>query len=278
MDTTVTIEVTDSVKTGINGDDNRMTVKRLFGSCSLPVSGLSNEIKGFSGWRALDDSGCGGDGAILLSCVYHATTEEMTGACGGWLRLRSDNRSRYYVLDPFAQVLRGFPSEDAAAREDEPEQQHEVRASRITGLTQRNDDKNGEIMFDLEYESSSRISFCAPTQAEWEKWFDALYRTARAYSLEPNTAFSTYLRQKDSSRSDQGDIIRSIDSKKAVQAARAGAPSDESVQGEGLQESPNASNIENRDLEQLPIPISKPDHLIEIHLLKVSIKKMRTLK
>jgi len=112
----VQIEVVDEPVDDIDSRGNRLQVSRYYGSCTLDVSQIINqlEVSGLAataGWHLLHDGdsgaafvGSNGSSNLQVAFAWRATPMESIVPVCGWMRVRDQQASLFFVLDPCSQV------------------------------------------------------------------------------------------------------------------------------------------------------------------------------
>ena len=266
----------------LDPNGNRLKVARVFGSTTVRLPEIVQQAKEqgsdtVTGWYVLQEgdtaaaSGAApGSSALLLAFSLQPVPEALwTGELSGWLRPRDEQTALFFVLDPYMQVLMGFPSE-GSAKKQEPLVQHELRGCSITGVTSV--EKSGEVLFDLLCEPASMVRLAAPSQTEWERWFDIFYRTGKAHTLNADVFRGL----------ETGDAEPSVADPLAAIAAAQNEPPAVMVSPKKTAMQRSASPPVPMPQEQAPqtkeilvsadaestVPIDRPDRVLEVFILK----------
>jgi hypothetical protein len=285
---TLTIEVGDDPIDNLDPNGNRLQVARYFGACQVHLSEIHEQLQArtgaehVTGWHVLHDSDAdvrpGSTPALLLAFALREMPEaEALSAAevSGWLRPRQEQAELFFVLDSWMQVLMGFPSQGSAKKQP-PLVEYEVRGCSIGGVTSV--EKSGEVLFDLSCEHSAMVRLAAPSQSEWERWFDILYRTGKAHTLTADVFESLATHAGDAP-----EAVRLLDSAPdlvppapAQKATRSAAPITFQPPEPPLPASPGPDSLQNHpalDTEANPGPepalaIERPDKVLEVFMLK----------
>eukprot|EP00960_Hanusia_phi_P072452 767787-Hanusia_phi.AAC.4 len=112
---------------------------------------------------------------IFIRCTH--TDKEME-ILHGWLMDRNRQKQRYYMLDPFAQVLCVYEdyegAENGALSEKINIRQCSVR------LVENNDGLSNAKTVYFDVSTGSGTLFLAAEEEAWKQWFDGIYRGGRA--------------------------------------------------------------------------------------------------
>lgn len=264
----------------LDANGNRLKVARFFGSTTIRLQEIVQQAREqgsdtVTGWYVLQDGDTAavsgeapGSAALLLAFSLQPVPEALwTGELSGWLRPRDEQTALFFVLDPYMQVLMGFPSE-GSAKKQQPLVHHELRGCTISGVTSM--EKSGEVLFDVSCEPASMVRLAAPSQTEWERWFDIFYRTGKAHTLNADV-----FRGLETGDTEQlvADPLAAIsapeDPTMIVQ------PKNTAVQRSAVppvpmpqEQAPQTQERSASAVAQPFVPIDRPDRVLEVFILK----------